>query len=494
MLGGQLGLEYGDYSTRKLDARSLGRQRRRRLLLLRRRSRDRRLQRANRRYRAARRRRCREYDDAREARLERCRDAALAARRSRHRGASRVRRLLLVGTFSTVHDCSATTDQQIYKLSAEHSTGSVSNTFGFSTIDVVRDDFTEGARSFGSEGEIKRVEYTGSYKASEATTFVYGLDFHDEKLIDDDGPSSRDQKGYYVEYQGALGDAFFLSLGARYDDNDDFGSHTSSRLSLAYVQDLGADSSIKYRASVGTGFRAPSLYEIAYNTGPFAFPPAAGLALTEESSQGYDVGIEYDAANAAPRSHVFRSGHRRRNLLRSRQLFRLLAVDGNQHVERYRDRGRHPARRTLGAASPTGRTTTRWTRSISRACAARRTSATWACGTAPRTSGSTSSLNYRVARDSIDVGGVALDDYEVLDLSLTYDAIGRLRVLWARAERDGRGLSGSRGLQHGRTVVLRGRAVALLTAQQSWGVTLGVPHNAHAGNPMGSSRCGVARR
>ena len=165
-----------------------------------------------------------------------------------------------LATFSTVYDCSTTTDQQIYKLSAEHTSGRASNTFGFSTIDVLRDDFTEGARWFGSDGEIKRVEYTGSFKASEATTLVYGLDFHDEELIHDDGPSSRDQKGYYFEYQGAFADAFFLSLGARYDDNDAFGSHTSSRLSLAYVQDLG-DSSLKYRASVGTGFRAPSLYE-----------------------------------------------------------------------------------------------------------------------------------------------------------------------------------------------------------------------------------------
>ena len=254
-----------------------------------------------------------------------------------------------LATFSTVHDCSTTTDQQIYKLSAEHSTGGASNTFGFSTIDVVRDDFTEGARSFGSDGEIKRVEYTGSYKASEATTFVYGLDFHDEKLIDDDGPSSRDQKGYYLEYQGAVGDTFFLSLGARYDDNDAFGSHTSSRLSLAYVQDLGADSSIKYRASVGTGFRAPSLYELAYNTGPFAFPPAAGLALTEESSQGYDVGIEYDAANVHFEVTYFDQEIEDEIFLRSRRLLRLLAVDGNQHVERCRGRGRHPARRTLGA-------------------------------------------------------------------------------------------------------------------------------------------------
>src|SRR5690606_19453156 len=36
--------------------------------------------------------------------------------------------------------------------------------------------------------------------------------------------------------------------------------------------------------------------ELAYNAGPNAFPPAAGLALVEESSEGYDIGVEYTAA------------------------------------------------------------------------------------------------------------------------------------------------------------------------------------------------------
>jgi vitamin B12 transporter len=322
-------------------------------------------------------------------------------------------------TFATLHDCSTTMDQQIYKLSAEHSTGAASNTFGFSTIDVVRDDFAEGARSFGSDGEIERVEYTGSYKASKAATFVYGLDFQAEKLIDDDGPSSRDQKGYYLEYQGALGNAFFLSLGARYDDNDAFGSHTSGRLSLAYVQDLGSGSSVKYRASVGTGFRAPSLYELAYNTGPFAAPPAAGLALTEESSQGYDVGIEYDAANVHFELTYFDQE------IDDEVFFDLVNFSGYlQSAGISTSKGVEVA-----ADIPLGEywsLVANWTNN----------DAVDAIGQPrlrrPETLGNLGLryrapeerlnfiLNYRVTRASIDVDGVALDDYEVYDLSLTY--------------------------------------------------------------------------
>ena len=47
-------------------------------------------------------------------------------------------------TFSTVHDCSTTTDQQIYKLSAEHSTDRALEHVRLQHVDVVRDDFTEG--------------------------------------------------------------------------------------------------------------------------------------------------------------------------------------------------------------------------------------------------------------------------------------------------------------------------------------------------------------
>jgi vitamin B12 transporter len=200
-------------------------------------------------------------------------------------------------TFATVHDCRGTTEQTTYKWSVEHSSGDVTNSFGYSDIDIDRDNFSQGLPAFNTQGDLGRFEYTGSYKPVDGLTLVYGIDLQDEGLVDGDGRDERGQKGYYVEYQGAFNDRFFISLGGRYDDNDDFGTHTSTRATVAYVQDLGSQSSLKYRASVGTGFRAPSLFEIAYNAGPFAFPPAAGLVLHEETSDGYDVGIELDTAS-----------------------------------------------------------------------------------------------------------------------------------------------------------------------------------------------------
>lgn len=198
--------------------------------------------------------------------------------------------------FPTVHDCVATNEQTTYRLSATQDTDRFSNRFGYSEVDMQRDNLASGVSAFAAESNIGRLEYTGTFQASDSTTLLYGFDLQQEEIVSSGAPDDRDQDGYYFEYQGDFNDRLFVSVGARYDDNEDFGSATSKRVSAAYVQDLGAGNSIKYRASYGTGFRAPSMFEIAYNAGPFAFPPAAGTSLVEETSEGYDIGVEYDTA------------------------------------------------------------------------------------------------------------------------------------------------------------------------------------------------------
>ena len=104
--------------------------------------------------------------------------------------------------------------------------------------------------------------------------------------------TSRNQEGYYLEYQGGFNDSLYVTTGVRYDDNEDFGTHTSYRVSGAYLIPL-SKGELKLKGTYGTGFRAPSLYEIAYNTGDFASPPAQGTELSEEKSKGFDVGLSW---------------------------------------------------------------------------------------------------------------------------------------------------------------------------------------------------------
>ena len=98
----------------------------------------------------------------------------------------------------------------------------------------------------------------------------------------------RDNTGLYLEIQQQWLDGV-ITAGWRRDDNDDFGEHDSWRVSAR--QTLPGLDQWSLRGAIGTGFRAPSLYEIAYNTGPFAYPPATLAPLKEEQSEGWEVGL-----------------------------------------------------------------------------------------------------------------------------------------------------------------------------------------------------------
>jgi vitamin B12 transporter len=326
--------------------------------------------------------------------------------------------------FPLSNDCAGTTDQQTYKLSADHSTGRFTSSFGFSEVDIARDSLTAGVSTFATEGSLARVEYTGSYRPSDELGLVYGIDLQDEELTDFFGPRSRDQNGYYFEYQGGFGDAFFLSLGARYDDNDDFGSHTSSRLSAAYVQALGADRSLKYRASAGTGFRAPSLFEMSLNRNAVS-PPAAGVVLKEETSRGYDVGVEYDGTNGVHLEFTYFDQE-----IEDAIEFDLVFFSGYVQSTRVStSKGIE-----LGANVPFGdrwELLANWTSNDTEDAAGqqrlRRPKNLGNFGVQYRTASERLALlaNYRLTRDTIDttfLGTAPLPDYEVLDLSVTFDA------------------------------------------------------------------------
>jgi vitamin B12 transporter len=335
-------------------------------------------------------------------------------------------------TFETTHDCNVTTTQRTYKVSADYRPGAFTHTAGYSSVDIERDNFVEGASAFASTGTISRLEYTGSYRSADALTLVYGVDLQSEELIGEE-LLERDQDAYYAEYQGRFADALFVSLGTRRDRNDAFGTHTSTRLSSAYVHDLDAGRSLKYRVSVGTGFRAPSLFEIAYNDGPFASPPAADLALTEESSRGYDVGVEYDNDSGLHLEATYFDQTIEDELYFDLDNFSgYLQSPGTSTSEGIE----------LAMSAPLGERwelLANWTRNDTADTAdeqrLRRPEHVGNLGFLFATSDDKLRVmgNYRVTKNAVDIGLVPLDDYEILDVSLAY-ALSQAFELHARAE------------------------------------------------------------
>jgi len=161
---------------------------------------------------------------------------------------------------------------------------------------VDRENFASGLFSFGAEGDLNKYEYSVS-GSSNNLDFAGGVELRQEDINDLD----RDQWGFFGEAGLVLDSGFAAGLGLRLDDNEDFGTHVTGRAHASWLTQLGGSQKLRIRASYGTGFRAPSLSEEAFNAGPFSFPPASTGELREERSRGLDLGVTLDAAqyNAA---------------------------------------------------------------------------------------------------------------------------------------------------------------------------------------------------
>lgn len=187
--------------------------------------------------------------------------------------------------FPAVDDCLEDFSQHNGRLSLSHDTETLSHELSYARTDIERANFTTGEVSYEVEGSIDKLELLGHAKLAPVHGLVYGL----EQRRDQVGDNERDQWAVFAEYQADIAERVFLTAGARRDDNDDFGAHNSYRASAAYVLPLAAGE-LKFRSSYGTGFRAPSLFEIDYNR---AQNNPALAPLDAETSEGLDVGVSY---------------------------------------------------------------------------------------------------------------------------------------------------------------------------------------------------------
>ncbi|MFT4769363.1 MAG: vitamin B12 transporter [Glaciecola sp.] len=198
--------------------------------------------------------------------------------------------------FLSSNDCDDSFQQDSWRISAALTQEQFSHELAYSDNTTERVFFAENSTFFAAEGGLERLSYIGQWRRSDNMSLVYGVDQEKESIDDGSFDRSRRQTGIYGEYQGRLSESFTVTAGARHDDNDDFGTYLSYRVSGAWVTDL-AGGELKLKGAYGTGFRAPSLYEISYNNGPFARPPAADTVLSEETSGGYDLGVAWATEN-----------------------------------------------------------------------------------------------------------------------------------------------------------------------------------------------------
>jgi len=89
----------------------------------------------------------------------------------------------------------------------------------------------------------------------------------------------------------SVADSLFATAGVRIDEHDDFGRETTFRIAPVYIL---ADTGIRLKASIGSGFKAPTLFQLHGSTSnSFGGLYTGNPALPPEKSLGWDVGLDH---------------------------------------------------------------------------------------------------------------------------------------------------------------------------------------------------------
>jgi vitamin B12 transporter len=143
--------------------------------------------------------------------------------------------------------------------------------------------------TFYGFGRNIREEYQGTWQFSNAGQVVFGAQ-NEHSTIDTYSPGSPYlSQGViidsgYVQGQYEVLTGLTLTAGGRYDHHDVYGGHGTGQFAAAW---LLPDQQTILRASFGTGFKAPSLYELYSQYG--------NPALQPETADSWDAGIEHHA-------------------------------------------------------------------------------------------------------------------------------------------------------------------------------------------------------
>jgi vitamin B12 transporter len=155
--------------------------------------------------------------------------------------------------------------------------------FGFTHNHSNNLDPLSGLSNFA--GQRAKLDYQGNIALGEGEVLVIGAD-HERESIGIPLKAATTTDAGLAELQSSLGD-LNSAVNVRYDSNDQFGDHATFRVAPTYLIEA---TGTRLKASVGTGFKAPTLADLFQNFPSFGF--FANPNLKPETSTGYDAGFE----------------------------------------------------------------------------------------------------------------------------------------------------------------------------------------------------------
>lgn len=162
--------------------------------------------------------------------------------------------------------------------------------------DYVADTSQGGAASDSRTSRLDAgMRLNAAPSGSQVVTF--GADVERETQVSADLDAARRNGAVYAQYIAGVGRALSATAGVRLDDNQRFGSFATWRAGASWL----VAAATRLRASLGTGFREPSLFE-NYSTSPFA---RGNPGLRPERSFSWEAGVEQSVGPAVLRMTYF---------------------------------------------------------------------------------------------------------------------------------------------------------------------------------------------
>ncbi len=141
------------------------------------------------------------------------------------------------------------------------------------------------APNFDTIGRSVHADLTGRADLTDKWTLDFGGDADWSRFSTTSDPRQTARIVGAHALLGYHGDRLNITAGARIDDHDRFGSHTT----LGANGTFELDDNWRFKASWGQGFKAPTLGQL-YGYG-------GNVALNPETSEGFDAGLEYGQRN-----------------------------------------------------------------------------------------------------------------------------------------------------------------------------------------------------
>ena len=171
--------------------------------------------------------------------------------------------------------------RQAGRVGLAYQNGNSKQTLDVSFYDNESEQVTDFVADDGETAGRDKLAYRGIFGLGENIQMVLGAESVRETLKTSVARWDVDNEAIYALVQTALG-ATSLTVATRMDDHEFFGDHDTNRLTLAYA----ATEQLTMRGSYGTGFKAPTLYQL-FNA------DYGNEDLQPEESASREIGFDY---------------------------------------------------------------------------------------------------------------------------------------------------------------------------------------------------------